>query len=89
MLEILLLKLDDVKKFSAYYFFNVHLPNFSKIKSHKDSQKSRNQGLLLFLLDDRKIRIRIRIQKAKHINIAKMNVLFMPKRLEPDLDPEQ
>jgi hypothetical protein len=30
--------------FSAYYFLKVHLHNFSKIKSQKESQNSRNQG---------------------------------------------
>ncbi len=30
--------------FSAYYFLKVHLHNFSKIKSQKESQNIRNQG---------------------------------------------
>ncbi len=30
--------------FSAYYFLKVHLYHFSKIKSQKESQNSRNQG---------------------------------------------
>ena len=30
--------------FSAYYFLKLHLHNFSKIKSQKGSQNSRNQG---------------------------------------------
>ncbi len=30
--------------FSAYYFLKVHLHNFSKIKSQKEPQNSRNQG---------------------------------------------
>jgi hypothetical protein len=30
--------------FSAYYYLKVHLHNFSKIKSQKESQNSRNQG---------------------------------------------
>ncbi len=30
--------------FSAYYFLKVHLHHFSKIKSLKESQNSRNQG---------------------------------------------
>jgi len=29
---------------SAYYFLRLHLPNFSKINSQKESQNSRNQG---------------------------------------------
>ena len=41
---------DAIKKlifntiFSAYYFLKVHLHHFSKIKSQKESQNSRNQG---------------------------------------------
>jgi hypothetical protein len=31
------------KNFIAYYFLEVHLHHFSKIKSHKKSQNSRNQ----------------------------------------------
>jgi hypothetical protein len=30
--------------FSAYYFLKVHLHHFSKIKSQKESQNTRNQG---------------------------------------------
>ena len=30
--------------FSDYYFLKVHLHHFSKIKSQKESQNSRNQG---------------------------------------------
>jgi hypothetical protein len=41
------------KSFSAYYFFKVHLHNFSQIKS----QKKESKFYLLFLLDDRRIRI--------------------------------
>jgi hypothetical protein len=33
--------------FSAFYFLKVHLHNFSKIKSQKESQNSRNQGVFL------------------------------------------
>jgi hypothetical protein len=45
---------------------NVHLHHFSKIRSQKKSQNSRNQGFsLLFLIGDRRIRIRIRIQEAQ------------------------
>ncbi len=37
---------DAIKKliFSANYFLKLHLHNFSKIKSQKESQNSRNQG---------------------------------------------
>ncbi len=47
--------------FSADYFLRVHLHHFSKIKSQKESQISRNQGFsyYLFLHGDRRIRIRI------------------------------
>ncbi len=40
----------------------IHLHNFSKIKSHKEVTKQlKSRFFLLFLLDDRRIRIRIRI----------------------------
>jgi hypothetical protein len=32
--------------FSAYYFLKVHLHNFSKKKSQKEPQNSRNQGTI-------------------------------------------
>jgi hypothetical protein len=58
--------LPDVNKiffyflnYFAYYFSKVHLHHFSKIKVIKISQNSMNQCFLLFLLDDRRIRIRI------------------------------
>jgi hypothetical protein len=38
------------RSFSAYYFLNVHLNHFSKIKSHKEVTKSRNQGFPYFCL---------------------------------------
>jgi hypothetical protein len=52
--------LQDANKknsFSSYYFVKVHLYHFSKTKSHKEvtKQYGRNQGFLLFLLDDRRI----------------------------------
>jgi hypothetical protein len=34
--------------FSAYYFLKLHLQHFSKIKSPKESQNSRNQGFSYF-----------------------------------------
>jgi hypothetical protein len=34
--------------FSAYYFFKVNLHHFSKIKSQKESQNSRNQGFCYY-----------------------------------------
>ncbi len=33
----------NIKKFSAFYYLKVHLHHFSKIKSKKESQNSRNQ----------------------------------------------
>ncbi len=47
---IVVIDLQDVNKklilksFSAYYFLEVHLHHFSKIKVQKKSQNSRNQG---------------------------------------------
>ncbi len=37
-------KTNFKNNFSAYYFLKVHLQNFSKIKSQKESQNSRNQS---------------------------------------------
>jgi hypothetical protein len=46
------------KSFSDYYFLKVHLHNFSKIKSPKGVTKQKELRVsLLFLLDDRRIRI--------------------------------
>jgi hypothetical protein len=61
-------KKQILKKFSAYYFLKVLLHHFLKVK--KKSQNSRNQGFsYYFLLNDR--RIRIRIQEAqKHVDPA-------------------
>jgi hypothetical protein len=49
---IFVIDLQDASKklifntvFSAYYFLKVHLYHFSKIKSQKESQNSRNQGI--------------------------------------------
>jgi hypothetical protein len=47
------------KVFLLITFFKAHIHYFSKIKVQKKSQNSRSQGFLLFLLDDRRIRIRI------------------------------
>jgi hypothetical protein len=48
---IFIIDLQDASKkiifntiFSAYYFLKVHLHHFSKIKSQKEPQNSRNQG---------------------------------------------
>jgi hypothetical protein len=51
---------DVFSKFFCLLPFEGHLHHFSKIKSHKEVTKSRNQCFSLhFLLDDRRIRIRI------------------------------
>ncbi len=50
--------------FSVYYFLNVHLNYFSKMKSQKESQNS-TVGINVFLTvlhDDRRIRSRILIR---------------------------
>ncbi len=55
----------NLKKKSAYYFLNVYLHHFSKIKSPKEVAKQYgSRFFLLFLLDDRRIRIRIRIHNS-------------------------
>ncbi len=47
-------------RFFAYYFLKVHLHHFSKIKSHEEVTKQLESMLfLLFLLDNRRIRIHI------------------------------
>ncbi len=47
--------------FFACYFLKVHLHHFSKIKSHKEVTKPTDSRFFLqFLLEDRRIRIRIR-----------------------------
>jgi hypothetical protein len=64
--------------FSAYYFLKIHLPHFSKTKSQKEVTKQEESRFFKFLLDDRKIRIRIRIQEAqKHTDLT-----------DTDLDPQ-
>jgi hypothetical protein len=52
-------KIIEKNNFSAYYLLKVvHLHNFSKIRSKK-SQQTGGIKVFLFLLDDRRIRIRI------------------------------
>ncbi len=54
-------KLIFFLSFFVYYFLRLHLQNFSKIKSHKEVPKQEEWSFsLLFLLDDRRSRIRIR-----------------------------
>ncbi len=49
------------KSFSAYYFMKLHLHHFSKIESQKEVRKQEeSRFFLLYLLDDGRIRIRIR-----------------------------
>jgi hypothetical protein len=64
---------DPTKKIINYYFLKVHLHHFFKIKSQQEVTKMYElRFFLLFLLDDR----RIRIQEAqKHIDPT-----------DPDLD---
>ncbi len=53
-------------KFFAYYFLNVHLLNFLKIKSHNVVTKQyKSRIFVLFLLDDGRIRIQIRIREVQ------------------------
>jgi hypothetical protein len=55
--------------FPAYYFLKVLLHHFSKIKSQKEvSKQQKSRFSLLYLLNDRRIRIRIqsRIQIRIH-----------------------
>ncbi len=60
------------KSFFAYFFLEVHLRHFSKIKKSKRSHKTLGiKFFLLFLLDDRRIRsqIWIRIREAqRHVD---------------------
>ncbi len=37
--------------FFAFYFFKLHLHNFSKIKSHKEVKKNRNQGFSYLMIE--------------------------------------
>jgi hypothetical protein len=70
-------KLIFLKQFSVYYFLKSHIHHFSKIKSSKEVSKQQEERFfLLFLLADRRIRIRIhtcdlwiRIREAqKHVD---------------------
>jgi hypothetical protein len=75
--------------FSAYYFLKVHLHHFSKIKSQKESQNSRNQGISYYFcmmiegsgwpknMWIRWIRIRIRIRNTacSHAKLSFVTVL--------------
>ncbi len=62
--SIFITDLQDVNKKlikNYFYFLKVHSHNFSKMKSQKKSQNStyKSRFFLLFLLNDRRIRIRI------------------------------
>ena len=90
---IFVIDLQDASKklifniiFSAYYFLKVHLYHFSKIKSQKESQNSRNQGFLLFLHDDRRIRIRSRIRI--HTSDKWIRIRFRGAQKHVDPDPQ-
>ncbi len=63
-------KLIFLLSFFVYYFLRLHLHNFSKIKSHKEVPKQEEWRFsLLFLLDDRRSRIRIREAHSIRIRI--------------------
>ncbi len=48
-------KTNFLKSSSAYYFLNVHLHHFSRIKSQNEVTKQKeSRFFLLFLLDDRR-----------------------------------
>jgi hypothetical protein len=58
------------KSFSAYYFLEVLLHHFSKVKSQKEVTKQwKSRFFLLFLLNDRRIQIRSRIRIRIRIRI--------------------
>jgi hypothetical protein len=63
----------------------VHLHHFSKIKSPKEVTKQQeSRFFILFLLDDRRIRIRIHTYDWIRIREAKKHV----DPVDPDSDPE-
>jgi hypothetical protein len=65
-----------------------HLHKFSKIKSQKSHKIVEIMVFLLFLQDDRRIRIRIRIQTSdKWIRIREAQKHVDP--VDPDPDPQQ
>jgi hypothetical protein len=65
---IFVLNLQDANKklFFCLLFFEGTLHHFSRIKVIKKLQNSRIQGFLLFSLDDRRIRIRIRTSDERN-----------------------
>jgi hypothetical protein len=65
--------------FFADYFLKIHLHHFSKIKIHKEQWKS--MYLLLFLLDDKKIRIRVQIQSRIWIRNTALYITLQMKVL--------
>ncbi len=75
-------KLIKKKSFSAYYCFMVYLHHFSKIKKSKRSHKIVEIKVsLLFLSNNRRIRIRIQ-EVRKHVDQVG------PDPVDPDPDPQ-
>jgi hypothetical protein len=75
----MLKKTNLEKKFPAYYFLKVILHHFSKKKVKKVTKQQKSRFFLLYLLNDR--RIRIPIQEAqKHVD---------PVDPDPDSDPDE
>ncbi len=64
--------------FSAYYFLKVYLHHFSKIKSQKESQNSRNQDFMDPVDLD-----------PEHWRYVIFNRCSLPDSLKPDPDPDQ
>ncbi len=65
-----------LKKISAYYFLKVHLHNFSKIKSQKESQNSSNQGFSYYFC--------MMTEGSGSIPLTNGG----PKHVDPDPDPQ-
>ncbi len=59
----------------AYYFLKVHLHHFSKISQKEVTKQLESRFILIFLIGDRRIQIRIRIQEAQ-------------KHTDPDSGPD-
>ncbi len=67
--------------FSAYYFLKVHLHNFLKIKSQKESQNIRNQGFSYYFC--------MMIEGSGSIPLTSGSRSWRPKHVDPvDPDPE-
>jgi hypothetical protein len=70
------------KSFSAYYFLKVHFHHFSKLKSQKEvTRQYKTRFFLLFLHNDRRIRIRI------HSSDKWIRIQEAQKHVDPESDP--